>query len=114
MIELTMNKPRILPPKGLLIALVAQLPILFSSLPLRPSAMEMTAGLILFITGVVLNVWAERLFRYNNVGVCPFTHVPGLVYGGPYRWTRNPMYLGLVCLNLGVTVFSGVLTNVWS
>jgi len=24
------------------------------------------------------------------------------------------MYLGLVCLNLGVTLFSGVLANLWS
>jgi len=114
MTELVLNKPRILPPKGLLLALIAQLPILASSLPLRPSTWELAAGAIFLASGVVLNVWAERMFRHNGVGVCPFTHVPVLISAGPYRVTRNPMYVGLVCLNLGVTLFSGVLENLWS
>src|SRR4051812_17760908 len=114
MTEIALNKPRVLPPKGLLIALAAQLPILASSAPLRPSIMEMTAGATFLTTGILLNLWAERLFRRNSVGVCPFTQVPVLVAQGPYRATRNPMYLGLVCLNLGVTLFTGVLANLWS
>src|SRR5262249_11539628 len=114
MTELVLNKPRILPPKGLLIALAAQLPVLVFRMPLQPSMLEIAAGATFLIAGMLLNIWAERLFRHNNVGVCPFTHVPGLVAGGPYRFTRNPMYLGLVCLNVGITVLSGVLVNLWS
>jgi hypothetical protein len=63
---------------------------------------------------VLFNVWAERLFHWKNVGVRPFTHVPVLILRGPYRVTRNPMYVGLVCLNLSVTFFSGALANIWS
>ena len=114
MTELTLNKPRVLPPKGLLIALGSQLPMVLARFPLRPSTLEITVGAALLVTGLLLNVWADRLFRRNDVGVCPFTHVPVLVDGGLYRITRNPMYLGLVCLNLGVTVFTGVPANVWS
>src|SRR5262245_18715199 len=77
--ELALNKPRVLPPKGLLIALAAQLPIAISGMSLRPSVVEMIAGAAFVIAGVVLNVWAERLFRHHGVGVCPFTHVPVLV-----------------------------------
>jgi protein-S-isoprenylcysteine O-methyltransferase Ste14 len=104
MTELTLNKPRVLPPKGLLIALGSQLPMVLARSPLRPSTLEITVGAALLVTGLLLNVWADRLFRRNDVGVCPFTHVPVLVDGDPYQITRNPMYLGLVCLNLGVTV----------
>ena len=112
--ELALSKPRVLPPKGLLVALAAQLPLLVSAGPLRPSPLEIAAGGLLLVAGVVLNVWAERLFRHSGVGVCPFTHVPVMVARGPYRLTRNPMYLGLVCLNLGATLLTGVLANAWS
>jgi len=114
MSELTLSKPRILPPKGLLIAVASQLPLVLAGFPLRPSTLDITAGAVLIVTGVFLNVWADRLFRRNGVGVRPFTAVPVLVGGGPYRITRNPMYLGIVCVNLGVTFFTGVLANVWS
>src|SRR5262245_52088948 len=114
MTELALSKPRVLPPKGLLIALAAQVPLIAASAPLRPSTLEMAAGAILLIGGALLNIWAERLFRRNRVGVRPFTEVPVVINRGPYRFTRNPMYLGLVCLNLGVTLFTGVLANLWS
>jgi protein-S-isoprenylcysteine O-methyltransferase Ste14 len=85
-----------------------------SNVPLAPSTAELFAGTALLLAGVTLNIWAERLFRRNSVGVCPFTHVPVLVGSGPYRFTRNPMYLGLVCINLGATFLSGALANIWS
>jgi len=114
MSELALNKPRILPPKGLLIALAAQLPILVSSASLRPGFAEIAAGVVFLAAGVLLNVRAERLFRRNSVGVCPFSNVPVLIVSGPYRFSRNPMYLSLVCLNLGPTLLSGALANLWS
>jgi protein-S-isoprenylcysteine O-methyltransferase Ste14 len=114
MTELALTKSRVLPPKGLLFALVGQCPLLVASLPLHPSTWEMVPGALLLVLGIVLNIWAERLFRMKDVGVCPFTPVPVLIVRGPYRLTRNPMYLGLVCLNLGVTLLTGVLPNLWS
>jgi len=114
MIELTLDKPRVLPPKGLLLALASQAPLLAAGMPLSPSAIEIAGGATLLLAGAVLNVWAERLFRHSGVGVCPFTRVPVLVKRGPYRVTRNPMYLGLVCLNAGVALLTGVTANLWS
>src|SRR5262245_1627302 len=107
------KKPRVLPPRGLLIALVAQLPLMAVTLPLQPSGIEIGTGVALLLAGATLNIWAERLFRWNDVGVCPFTNVPIVVTGGPYRLTRNPMYVGLVCLNAGATFVTGVLPNLW-
>ena len=68
--------PRILPPKGLLLALAAQLPLLLCGWPLDPPAAMVIAVAALIVAGIVLNVWAERLFRRNRVGVCPFSTAP--------------------------------------
>ena len=107
-------KPRIRPPTGLLIALAAQTPLLIANWPLRPGASAIGTGSLLLAAGVVLNVWAERLFRRAAVGVRPFTPAPVVINTGPYRVTRNPMYIGLLAINLSAAFFTGVLTNVWS
>lgn len=104
----------ILPPKGLLIALAFQLPLALASWPWRPSTFELAAGLFLLAAGATLNVWAERLFRRASVGVCPFSPVPTVIESGPYRLTRNPMYLGLVAITLSAALMSGVPLNAWT
>jgi len=104
----------ILPPKGLLIALVAQIPLVLASLPLRPSLAEIAAGILLLAAGIAINVWAERQFRHAGVGVCPFSPAPIVVESGPYRITRNPMYVGLVALCLSTVLLSGVPLNSWT
>src|SRR5262245_5700397 len=114
MTELTITKPRLLPPRGLLFALLAQLPLLAVSWPLHPTGWELGAGLALIAVGSVLNIWSDRLFKQDAVGVCPFSHVPVLVERGPFRFTRNPMYLGLVSLALGLALATGLYANVWS
>jgi len=44
MTELAWNKAQVLPPKGLLIAIASQLPLLLAGLPLGPSIVEVTVG----------------------------------------------------------------------
>lgn len=104
----------VLPPKGLLIALGAQLPLVLATLPLRPHAAELAAGALLLVAGIASNVWAERQFRRAGVGVCPFSSVPAVVDTGPYRFTRNPMYLGLIAINDAAVLLSGVALNTWT
>lgn len=109
-----MPRVTILPPKGLLIALAAQLPLALLSLPLRPAPWEIASGSFLLIFGVAINVWAERQFRRAGVGVCPFSPAPSVVERGPYRFTRNPMYVGLIALCLSAALLSGVVLNAWT
>jgi protein-S-isoprenylcysteine O-methyltransferase Ste14 len=104
----------VLPPKGLLIALAAQLPLALARLPLRPARWEIATGLVLVIAGVAINVWAECHFRRAGVGACPFSPAPLVVESGPYRFTRNPMYVGLIALCLSVALLCGAPLNAWT
>lgn len=108
------NRPEmLLPPRGLLLALLAQIPLIASKWPLEPNSPEMVAGAVLIAWGVLLNIWAERLFRWGATGVCPFSPATVLVKRGPFRLSRNPMYLGLIAISVGVTLATGALSNIW-
>ena len=50
-----------------------------------------------------------RLFAKNKTTISPFTpwETTALVTAGMYRYSRNPMYLGLVLLTIAATIFFG-------
>ncbi len=103
-----------LPPKALLLSLAAQALVYVGVWPAWPGMGMVLPGAALLMAGTVLNIWAERLFRRNDVGVCPFTPVGALVWRGPYRISRNPMYLGILCISGGAALASGLSANLWA
>jgi protein-S-isoprenylcysteine O-methyltransferase Ste14 len=51
---------------------------------------------------------AIMLFRRAKTEISPTSAAnQALVISGPYRFTRNPMYLGLVVLTLGIAIWIG-------
>ena len=74
----------------------------FPGLPFVPAAV------VLVIAGVALPVWAGVLFRRAGATFIPQAREhKRLVVDGPYRFTRNPMYLGLALVTLGVALWNG-------
>jgi protein-S-isoprenylcysteine O-methyltransferase Ste14 len=67
-------------------------------------------GIVFIIAGVALAVSGAGLFRRHNTGVVPFSPATRLVTEGPYRFTRNPMYLGMVLLLIGAATMFGTLS----
>lgn len=59
------------------------------------------AGAILFLTGGVIAGWALWLFRSERTTTTPGDSSRAIVTRGPYRFTRNPMYVGLTLAYLG-------------
>ena len=65
-------------------------------------------GVALIVLGLVPPVWAVVLFRRARTELNPTSPSNAkLVTDGPYRFTRNPMYLGLVIETLGIAVWVG-------
>ena len=66
------------------------------------------AGVVVFFAGGVLIISAFRLFRLSGTDLDPLAEQSRvLITDGPYRVSRNPMYLGLVVVSLGAAVWVG-------
>ena len=68
------------------------------------------AGIIIAGVSLGLGAWAAALFRRAGTNIRPFMPSTALVVAGPYRFTRNPMYLGMSGILLGAAIFMGSLT----
>ncbi len=76
--------------------------------PSAPSLRVVPLAAALFVAGFALAVWAVVLFRRARTEIEPTSEANrALVTQGPYRLTRNPMYLGLVLVSLGVAFLTG-------
>ena len=67
-------------------------------------------GLIVVGAACGLGAWSVILFRRAGQNENPWKPTPSIVERGPYRRTRNPMYLQMVLVCVG---FSVALANLW-
>jgi protein-S-isoprenylcysteine O-methyltransferase Ste14 len=68
------------------------------------------SGLIPLAAGMVLNLDADRRFRKHGTAVKPFERSSVLITSGAFRFSRNPMYLGMVMILAGAGVLMGSLS----
>lgn len=106
-----MNAEKTLPPFYLFMALAGMtlLHHFFPVLQLIPYPWN-ASGLVPLAAGIVLNLNADRLFKMHGTTVKPFEQSSALVTSGAYRFSRNPMYLGMVMILVGVGVLMGSLS----
>lgn len=60
-----------------------------------------SVGIACIVFGVVLSMWSIRTFWHAGTSVVPVRPSTTVVTGGPFRFTRNPMYVALALLYLG-------------
>ncbi|HWZ59813.1 MAG TPA: methyltransferase [Gemmatimonadaceae bacterium] len=68
-----------------------------------PSARLVPAGLMV-LAGVVVGGSAVWTIKRAGSNVAPMRPTTALVTTGPFRWTRNPIYLGMALCTAGVAV----------
>jgi protein-S-isoprenylcysteine O-methyltransferase Ste14 len=99
------------PPRMFHVSLAPQAPGIALLWPPRPNAIELAAGGALIALGLALNLWAAATFKRARIEVVPFGETPRLMEGGPFRYSRNPMYLGMATASAGLAIASGALFN---
>lgn len=68
------------------------------------------AGGVLLAIGAGIAAWGLMTFRKARTTTVPGRASSALVTWGPYRFTRNPMYIGLSLAYLGE---AGILRQLW-
>ena len=68
------------------------------------------AGLLFLIAGLSFAASARILFTRTGQSPIPWKPSPALILKGPYRFTRNPMYLGVTLFQVGLGL---ALNNLW-
>ena len=103
-----MVKRTIYPPVWLLLGLTAVFTCNeYFSGPRFTSFSGQVLGGVFIVIGLWLLVSAGGLFTRAKTGVIPFRNVSALVTDGVYRFTRNPMYLGMSLVLLGCAITVG-------
>jgi protein-S-isoprenylcysteine O-methyltransferase Ste14 len=85
------------------------IPVTISSVVLLQ--ITQTLSILLLTVGAVFAAWAQWIFRKEHTTTDPNQTSSRLVTWGPYRFSRNPMYIGLLLIFIGI---SGIFTLVWS
>ena len=73
-------------------------------LPIVGNGGPLWAALALSIVGVAIVVLAARTLRAAGTNVDPLLPTTAIVTAGPYRFSRNPIYVGLTLLYLGLAL----------
>jgi protein-S-isoprenylcysteine O-methyltransferase Ste14 len=67
-------------------------------------------GIPVMLAGPLLSIAASRAFRAAGASVQLHGGTPRLVPDGPFRYSRNPMYLGMLLWISGLAILLGTLS----
>jgi protein-S-isoprenylcysteine O-methyltransferase Ste14 len=100
--------PPVLYGTGLIVGLVLHL---LHPIHIAPSAGGVLrgVGIALVVVGLLLSTTVMRVFGAAGTPVPPYRPTRRLVFDGPYRFSRNPDYIGQALVYVGVAL----LANSW-
>jgi len=76
----------------------------FLPLPLIAAAGILWPFAALAVLGVLILFWGRNAMRKANTNIDPMLPTLAIVTGGPYRFSRNPLYIALTLIYFGVTL----------
>jgi protein-S-isoprenylcysteine O-methyltransferase Ste14 len=82
----------------------------FLALPAGGRSVPFWAGIALLACGFAIFWWGMATFARARTGIMLERPAEGLVTHGPYRWSRNPMYVGYSVAYGG---FAALFNSLW-
>ena len=70
-------------------------------------------GITIIAFGVYINQNSKKLIESNNTTVIPFQKSNTLITTGPFKYSRNPMYLGLFIILIGEAILVTSLSSLF-
>jgi protein-S-isoprenylcysteine O-methyltransferase Ste14 len=64
-------------------------------------------GVILIVVPIAIGIWARNLFIRAGTNVEPYKPTTTIVDKGPFGYSRNPLYLCMFVLYLGIALLTG-------
>jgi len=75
-----------------------------------PRLPRWSLGVLLIGAGLGVSLYCVWMFRIAQTALEPWEPTSHIVRTGPYRWTRNPIYLSFVLMGVGAAC---ALDNLW-
>jgi protein-S-isoprenylcysteine O-methyltransferase Ste14 len=76
----------------------------FWPMPIFDQAVALWPGLALVMLGVGIALWGRRALQAAGTNVNPSLPTTAIVTSGPFRFSRNPLYMALTLLYFGLTL----------
>ena len=101
-----------MPPVIILIAILFQI-ALHKLLPIMIIFEKMDwIGIVMGFLGFFIFTGSTLLFRINKTTMIPFQDPSFLITNGIYKYTRNPMYLGMLFVQFGIAIYFGSISPI--
>jgi protein-S-isoprenylcysteine O-methyltransferase Ste14 len=92
-------------------AIARYAPALLREYTIPQNSLWDAVAFVLILIGIALPVWGSQTFKRHQTNILPYKDPDSMVTDGPFQFTRNPMYLGMLAVITGFAVFFGTTTG---
>ncbi|MEM6611564.1 MAG: isoprenylcysteine carboxylmethyltransferase family protein [Cyanobacteria bacterium P01_C01_bin.72] len=109
-----MNLQKVLPPVWFLLSIIMIIE-LHLWLPVKQLFFPPVTylGMVAIAVGIIVLLFCAYLFRQKNTAIKPFQESSYLLREGIFNYSRNPIYLSMITVLIGLLLYLGSLTPVF-
>ena len=73
-------------------------------MPIFGHSVALWSGLALIVFAVAIAIWGRRTMHAAGTNISPLRPTTAIVTSGPFRFSRNPLYVAITLLYLGLSL----------